>query len=133
MHDDGNSAPLSWASKKARRVARSTLTAETLAAVEAIDAAQVSKKILEEVLIREIPAINLYVDNKSLYDTASTSNVIADKRLMIDLEVVRDMLDRDELIMKLISSDKQLADGLTKSGVDRRKLTDVLSSGLIEL
>ena len=52
---------------------------------------------------------------------------------MIDFEVVRDMLDRDELIMKLISSDKQLADGLTKSGVDRRKLTDVLSSGLIEL
>ena len=47
MHDDArNSAPLAWASKKARKVTRSTLTPETLAALEAIDAAQVKKKNL---------------------------------------------------------------------------------------
>ena len=36
-----NSVPISWTSKKSKRVARSTLTAETLAAVDAVDAAMV--------------------------------------------------------------------------------------------
>ena len=83
--NSGNAIPLTWASKKAKRVARSTLTAETLAAVEAVDAACVLKNSLEEVLRKEIPPIQLFVDNKSLHDAAMTSDVIADKRLMIDM------------------------------------------------
>ena len=43
------------------------------------------KKILEEVLEREFGPTNLYVDNKSLHDAVKTSNVIADKRLMVDI------------------------------------------------
>ena len=127
--DQGISVPLSWASKKAKRVARSTLTAETLAAVEAVDAACVSKRMLEEVLGREIPPITLYVDNKSLHDAAMTSNVIADKRLLIDISALREMIDREQLAIKWISTDQQLANVLTKAGANKQGLVDVLQKG----
>jgi hypothetical protein len=95
LHDNaGNCVPLTWASKKAKRVARSTLTAETLAAVEAVDVAFVSQRVLAEVLVRGAPPIMLYVDNKSLYDAAKTTNTLADKRLMIDISALRQMLER---------------------------------------
>merc|ERR1712148_115696 len=90
----GNSTPIAWASKKARRVARSTLTAETLAAVEGVDAGFAVKTVLEEILVRKLPPIILYTDNKSLYDTARTSNALADRRLLIDMSALREMLDR---------------------------------------
>ena len=51
MYDaQGNCAPLTWASKKARRVARSTLAAEALSAADAADSAVFMKKTLEEIL-----------------------------------------------------------------------------------
>ena len=128
---DGNSVPITWASKRARRVARSTLTAETLAAVEAVDAAASSKAMLEEILRKELPPLVLYVDNKSLYETAQTSNVLADKRLLIDMSALREMVERREVEMRWISSDKQLADVLTKAGANRQKLVEVNSTGKI--
>ena len=75
----------------------------------------------------------MYVDNKNLHDTAVTSNVIADKRLMIDMSALREMIDRKELILKWVSTDNQLADVLTKAGVDKRRLTDILSGGSLYL
>merc|ERR1712030_122948 len=72
-----NSAPILWSSKKTKRVARSTLTAESLAATEAVDSAVVVKTAIEEVLGRHIPPITLLVDNKSLAETVKTTNVPA--------------------------------------------------------
>lgn len=133
LHDkQGCSVPVAWSSKKCKRVARSTLTAETLAAVEAVDAAVLLKKMIEEVVMYEMPAITVYVDNKSLYDTTKTSNVLADKRLMVDMAALREMIDRKEIIIKWISTQLQLADVLTKSGVNKSKLTDVLSNGRLD-
>ena len=134
IHDDeGCSVPISWASRKAKRVARSTLTAETLAAVDAVDNAYVTKAVLEETLSIKLPPITLYVDNKSLFDTAKTSNMLADKRLLIDMSALRQMVERGEIVIQWVSTDKQLADVLTKSGVLKQKLTDVLSSGYLNL
>ena len=129
----GTSAPITWASKKAKRVARSTLTAETLSAVEAVDNALCSKTILEETLRKKIPPITLFVDNKSLYDTAKTTNSLMDKRLLIDMSALREMMDRGELVMKWIRAENQLADALTKAGADKRKLTDALSLGHLSM
>ena len=106
--------PISWASKKCKRVARSTLTAETLAALEAVDAAMASKAVIEEILDRRLPPVNLYIDNKSLFDTARTSNVLSEKRLMIDMSALRQMIDRSEVIIEWVSTENQVADILTK-------------------
>ena len=132
---DGNgvSVPITWASKKAKRVARSTLTAETLSAVEAVDVAVCSKTMLEEVLRMQLPAIKLYVDNKSLVETAHTSNVLADKRLLIDMAALREMIEKKELDLKWVRTDQQLADVLTKAGANKQKLVEALSTGSLPM
>ena len=129
--DHNNVALISWSSKKAKRVCRSALTAETLAASEALDCAFVTRKMMEDVLQRKLPPVQLSVDSKSLYDTVRTSNVVADKRLMIDVSAMREMLDREEMKMKWVDTNHQLADVLTKAGSNKDKLLDVLSSGFI--
>ena len=83
--------------------------------------------------MRELPPITLYTDNNSLSDTVSTSNVVAEKRLMIDLSALREMVDNKELMIRWISKEKQLADVFTKAGVNKRILTDVLSGGVLRL
>ena len=126
---NGNAVPIVWASKKSKRVARSTLTAETLAAVEAVEAAVMCRKVLEDVLNKALPPIKLMVDNKSLYDTSNTTNVLADKRLMVDMSALRQMVTEKEVTIRWIPAEKQLADVLTKSGANKAKLTGVLASG----
>ena len=126
---NGDVAPISWCSKKAKRICRSALTAETLAAVEAIDAASVIKKMIEDILCKEIPPVVLCIDSKSLFDTCKTSNMIADRRLLIDVSAIREMVDNQQLVMKWVKTTDQLADVLTKNGVNKLKLTEVISSG----
>ena len=130
LHDKiGKSVPLSWVSKKIKRVARSTLTAETLAAVEAVDAAVGLKQAVEEVMCCSLPPIKLIIDNKSLHDASNTTNVLADKRLMVDISALREMIDRNEVIIQWTESEHQLADVLTKLGANYKKLSGVLSHG----
>ena len=120
-------------SKKAKRVARSTLTAETLAAVEAVDYATVTKISIEEILNCSLPPIQLFVDNKSLYEVAHTTNVVSEKRLLIDLSALREKVENKELVIKCVPTKDQIADVFTKAGVDKRKLTDVISSGKLNV
>ena len=133
MTDDTNRCvPIYWCSKKANRVVRSTLTAETLAAIEAAEMAFVVKTNLQEILEISLPSILLYVDNKSLAETAVTTNVLADKRLMIDMSSLRQMVERREICIQWISTKAQIADIFTKAGVNPLKLTQVLSSGRLD-
>ena len=128
----GNVAPISWISKKARRIARSTLTAETLAAVDAVDMAMMISSCLEDLLNRSLPPVRLYTDNKSLYDSARTTNLLEDKRLQIEMNALREMIDNHQIQIEWVSTSNQIADVLTKLGADKKKLTDVLSSGVLQ-
>ena len=127
--DSGASIPLAWSSKKSKRVARSTLTAETLAAIEAVELALMMRQTIQTILAVKLPPISLFVDNKSLHDAAKTTNTLADKRLMIDMSALRQMVEKGELNIQWVSTKLQLADVLTKAGVNPEKLTAVLSSG----
>ena len=131
--EDLKCVPIAWASRKSKRVARSTLTAETLGAVDGVDSAHMIKKSIEEMLQLHLPPINLYVDNKSLFDAIKTSNVLADKRLMVDISALRQMADKKEITVHWIKSELQLADALTKAGASKHKLMDVVSSGIVHL
>ena len=66
-----NAVPLAWASKRIKRVVRSTLSAETLSAVDSLDTAHLIMSILKEVIGRQVN-VEMYTDNKSLYDSVST-------------------------------------------------------------
>ena len=67
---DGKICPLYWESRKIRRVVRSTLAAETLAASDAVDNAFYLSELLSELIFagkKSIP-IKVMVDNRSLRD-----------------------------------------------------------------
>lgn len=125
--------PISWASRKLKRVVKSTLGAETLAATEAVDSAYMVGQLLTEILSeKNNREIVVHTDNKSLYDTVRTSNVASDKRLRVDVAYIREAQEKDKVSFKWIESSRQLADALTKQGASKTKLLEVLNSARLQ-
>ena len=126
--ENGGCAPVSWTSKRLKRVTKSTLSAETLAAGDALDSARMVSGIFSELVVTDDKKVEifLYTDNKSLYDAVGTSNLVADKGLRIDVAALREASDNQEVCFRWVESNKQLADALTKQGANRSKLLDVL-------
>ena len=89
---DGNGlySPIAWQSRKIRRVVKSTIAAECLAALEAAETIIYLANILKDIL-RLSDCVKTYVfcDNKNLVNSAHSTN-IEDKRLIIDISVLRD-------------------------------------------
>ena len=126
-------APLVWSSRKAKRVVRSTLSAETLAAMDALDATFIVRGMMEEFLGCETLAVDLFVDSKSLCDAAKTTNRLLDKRLLIDMAGIRELVETKEVIIKWIPTEYQLANSLTKFGASKKKLLEVLNTSQLDL
>ena len=125
--------PLFWQSKKLKRVVKSTLSAETMALMEGAEQCFLLKTTLKEILNVDLP-ITMMTDSESLYDSLLTSNTLEDKRLKVDICVVRDYLKNREINeVRWIPTEKQLADCLTKSGVNPAKLLEVLHSAKLQL
>ena len=133
--NEGNVCPLYWESKKIRRVVKSTLAAETLAASDAIDNAYYLSEILSEILFRNNRdiSIRLMVDNKSLFDNVYSVKNVSEKRLRIDIAIIKELVSEDRLVLEWVETKCQLADVLTKKGVNPVKLNNVLQSGILEI
>ena len=102
--NEGNVFPLYWESKKIRRVVISTLAAETLAASDALDNAYYLAEILAEILfkkIRDIP-IRLMLDNKSLFDNVHSVKNVSEKRLRIDIAIIKELVLEDRLVLEWV-------------------------------
>ena len=128
MLKDNNNlvAPVGWSSTKIRRVARSTVTAETLAMLDACDAAFPLSKIVLEILQRSSVDIHVMTDNKSLFDNIHSSKATTEKRLIVDMCAIREMADRKEIVIHKISSQENLSNALTKKGAPWQVLTSTL-------
>ena len=120
-------APMSWQSKKLNRVTRSTLSSETLAMVEGVDAGFLVMKQIEEMLLVKPPVV-VYTDNRSLHQTVHTSHVIRDKSLRVNVGFLRQLVNNHEIEVKWIESQQQLADALTKQGASAASLIRVLNT-----
>ena len=130
-----NACPLYWESRKIRRVVKSTLAAETLAAADAIDSAYYIGHILSQILSdgkSKIP-IELFVDNKSLFDNVYSVKSVSEKRLRIDIASIKELVATEKLKVKWVETGDQVADVLTKRGVNPMKICNILESGFIEL
>ena len=130
--DEKRSAIVDWSSHRLSRVAGNTLTAETLALMDGIDAAITYRYMLSEMLGLKMPKIVGFTDCKSLYDNTCTSHIAQEKRLRIELAALREHVDKDELAIRWISTKSQLADSLTKEGVSTQLLRRVVQEGLVE-
>lgn len=126
--------PICWQSKKLQRVTKSPIASETLALGEGADASFLLASILKDIfLMKSLPKITCFTDNKSLYDTLNTTNVTKDLRLRVDIARLRQMVEEEELKIKWIAGKQQLADCLTKRGATPNKLLDVLESCKLSL
>ena len=129
---DGNGlySPIAWQSRKIRRVVKSTIAAECLAALEAAETIIYLANILKDIL-RLSDCVKTYVfcDNKNLVNSAHSTN-IEDKRLIIDISVLRDF--NQELTGFIwIPTECQLANALTKQGASDDFLLKVFNESLL--
>ena len=127
-----HAVPLSWNSKRIRRVVRSTLIAETLSTVDAVDSAQLLSNIITEIIGCNIDD-DVYTDNRSLFDAARTTNFLLDKRLRVEITSLREMFDNDEVKFHWIDTDRQQENVLTKKGASKYKLLSALKEGKLDI
>ena len=118
----GKRCPIAWQSRKIRRVVKSTLDAETLALVEGAEVCFYIQRIVAEMVNTELK-INCSVDNKSLVDALHSTKSIDDRRLRIDISILKEMLAKHEINeVSWIDTHSQLANCLTKNGANCTKL-----------
>ena len=128
--------PISWSSRRLKRVVKSTLAAETLAQVAAVETAYWIATIIQEVLWdskHKLPYIECRTDSRSLFENAQSLKPVLDKRLRVDIAIVHQMLEKGELQKILwVEKEKQLADPLTKRGVSSNQLLQVIADGKLQ-
>merc|ERR1711895_143514 len=100
--------------------------------VDAAEAAVYYRKFLLNILglcnsINLIPIV-CCTDNSSLYDAMHSSTQIQDKRLRIEVAILREMLNKCEITrVAWVESQKRIADSLTKKGMPSFKVLDYFS------
>ena len=132
LTDGDRTCPLTWRSAKVKRIVKSTIAAETLALLDGLESAYLLSKIIAEVIyhgeVEAIPVVGI-TDNRNLADSAYSSSLIEDKRLLIEMNIIRQMINREEAQVEWIQSGDQVSDVLTKVGVSGSKLREVVSRG----
>lgn len=124
--------PIAWQSRRVRRVVKSTVAAECLAAIEAAENAVLVTVALKSILPHANTKTIIYCDNKNLVSAVYSSTKVEDQRLQIDICVLRDMLSSKELSkICWVPTKYQLANCLTKTGASVYDLLNVLNNKLI--
>lgn len=105
---------ISYCSYKSRCVVRLSSAGETLALADAFDTAIVLQHDIELILKRTVPIL-LLTDSQSLFAVLTTYSHTAERRLMLDLETLREAYT-SKVIAKigLIASERNAADAMTK-------------------
>ena len=118
-------SPLIWKSHRIERVVRSTLAAETMAALEAVEHADVMRGHFAELFegidchsyyedIQQISVIHL-TDCRSLYDLLHRRGTVpSERRLLIDIEALRNDIETNGVVSRWINTKQMMADCLTK-------------------
>ena len=97
LADQHNNCNLfSWQSKRLKRIVGSTLSAETLAMSEGIEAALYVSAVYSDMVFndssRKLP-LQVLADNKSLQNALKSSNYFLDRRLRVDIGSLKELID----------------------------------------
>ena len=130
--ESGYCCPLVWRSGKVKRVVKSTLAAEMLSLLEGLEHAHFLQAILFEMLGTKMK-VQAFVDNKSVVDSIFSTKLVDDKRLRIDVAIVKEMVKEGNVEVKWIPGTSMIADVLTKKGVNPYPIMSLLQSGKFEL
>ena len=136
---------VSWKSYKLQRVVRSSLGAEAQAMAAAMEELYFVKLFMvmllhpglsvrqgQELLTKTQSVV--VTDCRALYDALNRANVgtTQDKRVAIECLVIASMIKETGSILRWVSSERQLADGLTKVTA-RQDFVEQLKGGYIQL
>ena len=105
---------------------------------EGCDVAMYINKSVSELLYHDGKQLNIIAytdnDNQSLYDAVHTLKQTLEKRLLVDISAIREMVEKDEINITWIEKTKQIGDILTKAEASSNVISGVLSSSkVIEL
>ena len=115
-----------------KRVVKRTLSAETLALEESLEAGFLTKSLLVELIVKgnykNIILICCYTDNKSRVNTINSNKTLTGKRyLQVDICIIREIIDKREVNqIAWCDSRSRLTGCLTKVGVSRNKLMHII-------
>ena len=135
---------IAWRSYKLPRVCRSSLAAEAQACATAVDELMVIKVMFNMLLDDTLDIKNanvakkkksaVVIDARALYDAAKKPTIQSglDKRVSIEVMVIRDGLNYTLSELRWVSSERQMADGLTKIG-GRQQMCELLKGGYVKL
>ena len=129
-----NCCPLTWQSKKIKRIVCSTIASEALSLQEAIEHAIFLRSLIEELLLlplKSIP-IDAIIDNKSIVEAIHSTKVVNNKRLNIDISAIKQQSTEIRSI-RWCPGSLQLANSLTKRGAQSHILLDTLQFGRLNL
>ena len=120
---------LSWASCELRQKVTSTLAAETLSLLAALEQAIVICNQIEEVFDSK-PKIEAFIDNNDAYEAVYSLKQEMKGHLRIDIGCIKEMVAEKEVeSVTWIPASLQLADCLTKRGASTKALVRTLNKG----
>jgi hypothetical protein len=106
---------MSWASRKQKSVALNTAEAEYIAACDACTEAVWLRKLVSGLSDQVLNSTVIYCDDQS-YVKLSENPVFHDRSKHIEIKhyILRDKVQRGEVVLQYISTDEQIADILVK-------------------
>ena len=117
-----------------QRVVRSTLAAETLAFINGSETGIYLSELFTEIYgLKSKINIKGITDNKSLFETSNTTKNVDDKRLRVEISMIRQMLERKEIEIIHVKSENNLSNALTKKGASTKTLLATHKSGNVSL
>ena len=128
INEKGQCSPISWQSKRLKRVVKSAMAAETLVQVECAEACFWIASLLNEILYEDpkkhpLPLIECNTDSRQLHDALQSIRPILDKRLRVDIALLKEMIGKKEISkINWIDSKAQIANSLTKLGASSELL-----------
>ena len=129
---DEKCCPIVWKSNKLQRVVQSSLAAEALALSKGLLEAFYQKSFLQECL-GVSAKITAYVDNKGLVENVYSTSLVEDRRLILDLAVIKQMLNKNEVENVIwVQGSDMLANVMTKRTADGTGLLKVMAEGKME-
>uniref|UniRef100_M4AZE1 Integrase catalytic domain-containing protein n=1 Tax=Xiphophorus maculatus TaxID=8083 RepID=M4AZE1_XIPMA len=132
MGDNGQFSPISWQSKRIKRIVRSTLAGETLAMSEGIDNAIFLSTLFSELSAGSTacpPPIMCVTDNFSLVDALKSTKFVTEKRLRLEISSIKELIQTKKVQVLWSQTKDQLADCFTKKGASTTSLLKALYEG----
>ena len=106
---------ITWRSVKLDRVCSSTLAAESLALLKAVDHSIFIQQTLKQMIGENTDIrIQCYVDNKGLLELINKTKDPTEKRLIVTMASLRESVEKEEIAVTYIASKMMPADVLTK-------------------